>query len=295
MSPSPETLHGEGRGGESRGCSRSAGGRMPPAVPSDSPVRSPRHPFLPRQLLGASAVTRQEHGPAGGLGQDSDRSARWFLRGGLGAGTLGCHRPVPPSFMWRRGEGRCVRKRVPGPRSAALPGHFLAGADGAGAGRGQEQDGGSEPAGLLDGAWPHLGGAFAFRGGLAPCWVSLGPSRCQLWGRTGGAGGGEMLVVSPSREKVGGLRTRQHRPPQHRAAGSLRAASSTRLTAPAPRQQLVAPPCPRQKVRLSCLSVLGEVEALHGDPSAGVIPLPKPAPVFIPPCLTAPFRLDFSL
>lgn len=56
------------------------------------------------------------------------------------------------------------------------------------------------------------------------------------------------------------------------AAKSLVDTSSIVLTIPAPRKELVAPTCPRQKVQLSPWSVLGEAQALHGDPSLGVSP-----------------------
>ena len=90
-----------------------------------------------------------------------------------------------------------------------------------------------------------------------------------------------MLVVSRGREKVRGSaeqpeRTQRRRLPQHSAAGSPGAASSTHPDCAGTRQELVAPPCPGQKVRLSPRSVPGEAQALHGDPSAGVTPTPPP-------------------
>lgn len=58
-----------------------------------------------------------------------------------------------------------------------------------------------------------------------------------------------MLVVSCGREKVQGSGeqpewTRRHRLPRHLCPAPI-------LTAPAPSEELVAPPCPRQKVRPS--------------------------------------------
>lgn len=111
-----------------------------------------------------------------------------------------------------------------------------------------------------------------------------------------------MLVVSCGREKVqdSGEWTRGHCLPQHpHPSAGLPGTSGPHpapvLTAPGLSEELVAPSCPRQKVRLSPRSVLGEAQDLHRDPSAGVTPPPPPtsAPISIPSCLMAPFCLDF--
>lgn len=91
-----------------------------------------------------------------------------------------------------------------------------------------------------------------------------------------------MLVVSHGREKVWGFRkqperTHSHRLPQHPCPSTgLPGASGLHpapiLTAPAPSEELVAPPCPRQKVWLNPRSLRGQAQALRGDASAAATP-----------------------
>lgn len=111
-----------------------------------------------------------------------------------------------------------------------------------------------------------------------------------------------MLMVSRGREKARGSgepleQTRGHCLPQHpHPSAGLPGASEPHpapvLTVPVPSEELVAPPCPRQKVWLGARSVPGEAQALRGDLSAGVTP-PKSAPVSTPSCLMVLFLLDF--
>lgn len=91
-----------------------------------------------------------------------------------------------------------------------------------------------------------------------------------------------MLVVLHGREKVRGSRkqpeqTHSRHLPQHPCPSTgLPGASGLHpapiLTAPAPSEELVAPPCPRQKVWLNPQSLPGEAQALHGDASAAATP-----------------------
>lgn len=215
-------------------------------------------PSLPLQLPGGSAVTLEAQGPAGGLVQEGLGSDRSVLRlSGWGLAAAAAWHPwvsLSQPFWGQQVEG-AFKETAPLPQKCGFPGDFLADV---------RQCTGKTSAWNLRPSWE--GVVPIQKGALFKSWVPLGPPGGGPRG-DGGCGMGWADAV-PLPWQGEGAETRPSPVP---ARGTHPAPV---LSVPAPCEESVAPPCPRQEVQQSPRSV----------PSTAVTPVHP---------ILAPLLLDF--